>query len=53
MTELEGLIRFWESTLRLNRFVMGPSVIAHVESTIMYLKQLDKLLKKTKTQKKV
>jgi len=38
MTQLEGLIRFWEAMLKQSRFVMNPSTQAMIEATIKYLK---------------
>lgn len=43
MTALEGCIRFWESILKNNRFVMAISTIGHMEATIKFLKELQKL----------
>lgn len=43
MTELEGAIKFWESMLKTSRFVMAISTIAVLESTIKYLKKLQKI----------
>jgi len=40
MTELEGLIRFWEATLERAWFLLDPSVKLHIENTIKYLKEL-------------
>lgn len=43
MTALEGSIRFWESMLKNNRFVMSVSTISHLEATIKFLKELQKV----------
>ena len=43
MTELEGLIRFWEATIKGAWFLLEPSVKVHIENTIKYLKELEKL----------
>ena len=40
MTEVEGLIRFWESVLVEYRFLMSPSIQAHIEATIKNLRRL-------------
>ena len=40
MTELEGCIRFWESTLEKQRWFMATSTIAIIEATIRLLKKL-------------
>jgi len=40
MTELEGLIRFWEATLKGAWWVLEPSVKVAMENTIKYLKEL-------------
>lgn len=43
MTQLEGCIQFWESTLFHNRYLLEPSTISLIESTIKFLKELQKL----------
>jgi len=43
MTQLEGCIRFWESMLKNNRFVMSISTISQIEATIKFLKELQKM----------
>jgi len=40
VTELEGLIRFWETKLKDAWFLTEPSVQVHIENTIKYLKEL-------------
>ena len=40
MTDLEGCIRFWESTLFHNRYLLEPATIALIEMTIKFLKEL-------------
>lgn len=45
MTELEGLIRFWEATLKHAWFLLEPSVKVHIENTIKHLKQLQEMPK--------
>lgn len=40
MTELEGCIKFWESKLFHDRFLMEPSTIFQVEATVRFLKRL-------------
>ena len=40
MTELEGLIRFWETKLKDAWFLTEPSVQVHIENTIKHLKEL-------------
>jgi len=43
MTELEGLIRFWEATLKHAWFLLEPSVKTAIENNIKYLKELQAL----------
>jgi len=43
MTNLEGCIRRWESTLFHQRYLLEPSTIATLEMTIKFLKELQKL----------
>jgi len=43
MTQLEGCIRFWESILEHNRFVMSVSTISQIEATIKFLRELQKI----------
>jgi hypothetical protein len=43
MTQLEGCIRFWQSLLKNNRFVMSVSTISQLEATIEFLKELQKI----------
>lgn len=38
MTELEGLIRYWESLLLSYGALLQPSVQVHIRNTIKYLK---------------
>ena len=40
MTELDGLIRFWEAKLKHDRYLMSLTDIVMVESTVKYLKKL-------------
>ena len=40
MTELDLLIKFWEAKLKFDRYLMEPSVVVTIESTIKYLKKL-------------
>lgn len=41
MTELAGLRRFWEATLKSDGCLLEPSVRVHIENTIKYLKKLE------------
>jgi len=43
MTQIEGCIRFWQSILKNNRFVMSVSTISQIEATIEFLKELQKI----------
>lgn len=43
MTELEGLIAFWESMLTYNRWMLEVSMQVHIANTIKNLKELKKL----------
>ena len=43
MEELEGCIRFWESTLEGYSFTMAIETIGLVKSTIKLLKELQKV----------
>lgn len=52
MTQLEGCIQFWESTLSRDRYLMEPGTQALVESTIHHLKELQKLREEVKTRPK-
>ena len=40
MTELEGLIRFWEATLKHAWFLLDSSIKIHIENTVRDLKEL-------------
>ncbi|GAJ02121.1 hypothetical protein ES708_34288 [subsurface metagenome] len=40
MTELEGLIHYWESVLKEFSYLLGPATLVLIQSTIKYLKQL-------------
>ncbi|GAI62811.1 unnamed protein product, partial [marine sediment metagenome] len=40
MTELEGLIRYWESVQKQFSYLLEPSALVHIQNTIKYLKQL-------------
>ncbi|GAJ16529.1 unnamed protein product, partial [marine sediment metagenome] len=40
MTELEGLIRFWEATLKHAWFLLEPSVKLNIENNIKHLREL-------------
>lgn len=40
---LKGNIRFWESMLFHDRFVMNTSTITFIEQTIKYLKELQEI----------
>lgn len=44
MTELEGLIRFWEDKLKSMRAYLSPTEEALIKSSIIQLKRLKKLL---------
>lgn len=48
MTELEGLIRFWEATLKHAWFLLEPSVKLGIEHTVKHLKELQTLKGETK-----
>ena len=39
MSELEGVLRFWEAKL-VDRFLLSPSTITLIELTIKFLKEL-------------
>ena len=43
MTQIEGCIRFWQSILKNNRFVMSVSTISQIEATIKFLRELQKI----------
>ncbi|MBA7480714.1 hypothetical protein ES705_16547 [subsurface metagenome] len=43
MTELEGLIRYWEDKLKSMRAYLSPAEIALIESTIRKLQELKKI----------
>ncbi|MBA7566298.1 hypothetical protein ES708_07989 [subsurface metagenome] len=43
MTELEGLILYWKSLFLATRFLLNPSVETHIENTIKYLEELQKI----------
>ena len=43
MTDLEGCIQFWESTLFHQGYVLEPSTKALLEMTIKFLKELQRL----------
>ncbi|GAI31406.1 unnamed protein product [marine sediment metagenome] len=40
MTELEGLIHYWESILKEFSYNLDPSTMFFIKTTITYLKQL-------------
>jgi len=40
MTELEGLIRYWESVQKEFSYLLEPSALVLIQNTIKYLKQL-------------
>ncbi|MBA7580734.1 hypothetical protein ES708_22628 [subsurface metagenome] len=40
MTDLEGLIYYWESILKEFSYLLGPSTLFLIQSTIKHLKQL-------------
>ncbi len=44
MTDLEGIIRYWQAILDNQRYMLEPSVIHHIESTVKHLKQLQKIV---------
>jgi hypothetical protein len=41
VTEIEGLIRFWEAKLKYNRAYFSPSEAAMIERTVKLLKELN------------
>lgn len=43
LKELEFRIQHWEILLLHNKFILGPTIIYHVEKTIEYLNELKKL----------
>lgn len=43
MTELEGLISFWQSISDQYFYLLEPSTLSHIQSTIKSLKELQKL----------
>lgn len=45
MIQLEGCIRFWESKLFHNRYLLEPATIVLIESTIHFLKELQQIKK--------
>lgn len=51
MPLLEGCIRFWESKLT-DRYLMDSSTQAHLENTVRYLKELEKLREEVKQRPK-
>jgi hypothetical protein len=40
MTELEGLIRYWEAVQKQFLYLLEPSALVHIQNTVKYLKQL-------------
>jgi len=40
MTELEGLIKYWQQVLNDHEFLLSPAVRALIESTIKHLKAI-------------
>jgi len=40
MTELQGLILYWEATQKQFLYLLEPSALVHILNTIKYLKQL-------------
>lgn len=40
MTELEGLIHYWQSVRKDFFYLLDPSTLTLIQSTIKYLKQL-------------
>lgn len=40
MTQLEGCIRFWESTLKSTGYLIEPSTEVLIKGTIKYLEEL-------------
>jgi len=40
MTDLKGLILFWEATLKEAWFLLDPSTKLHLQNTIKHLKEL-------------
>ena len=48
MTNLEGCIQFWETKLSHDRYLLDPCTQGFIESTVRYLKELDKLQKEFK-----
>ncbi|MBA7584443.1 hypothetical protein ES708_26397 [subsurface metagenome] len=40
MTELEGLIRYWEAVQKQSLYLLEPSALVHIQNTVKYLKQL-------------
>ncbi|MBA7507429.1 hypothetical protein ES706_06148 [subsurface metagenome] len=43
MTELEGLIRYWEDKLKSMRAYLSPAETALIENTIRKLQELKKI----------
>ena len=41
MTELQGLIRYWEAVQKQFLYLLEPSALVHIQNTIKYLKQLE------------
>lgn len=52
MTQLKGCIQFWETKLTQDRYLMEPGAQAVIESTVHYLKELEKLREELKTRPK-
>ena len=44
MTELEGLIRFWEDKLKSMKAYLSPAEEALIQTTVIQLKRLKKVL---------
>lgn len=41
--QLEGTIRFWESKLQYERYLMSPGTEVLVKQTVKYLKELEEI----------
>ncbi len=51
--QLNGCITFWEVKLSQESYLMAPATQALIESTVRYLKELEKLQEEVKQRKEV
>ncbi|MBA7498905.1 hypothetical protein ES704_01644 [subsurface metagenome] len=52
MTNLEGCIQFWETKLSHEHYLLDPCTQGLIESTVRYLKELEKLREEVKQRPK-